>query len=359
MKRLDVSLSPGTALVAGSRQADAVTAWAGDAALSRSLAGDWSDALLLNTGTTPAPAAVSITTGVTQPLLVAGEVYRRFFGARGSFVLPVAAKPGLRLLLAGDATATVLLPDGQVRQGRSIRLDGKAQTVVTHGLGPLALWLEGAGTAPWPGTPPRETSLPARLTLNGSAMALRLSPGAPVLLHLSSTAPAILAIGDDAPVLFGKGVATARYLPAGETVLHLLAPQDGPLSGSLELAGTPVIQQAEGVGTPVAVPPGGAVVFGYTVTAAGPVGIGVRADPDRVTARLLDEHGVTLAQGVSMLRELATGHYLLEASVPPDAPTTMVRAAVLGTVPHPNPPPPDVIRGLLLAAGFAPPENAR
>ena len=359
MKRLDVSLSAATALVAGSQEQTAVTAWAGDAALSRSLAGDWSDALLLNAGPTPAPVALSITTGVTPPSLAAGVVYRRFFGSQGSFVLPVSGARGQRLLLAGDATATALLPDGQVRQGRTINLDGQAQAVVTHGLGPLALWLEGGGTSPWPSTPPRSVALPARLTLEGNAMTLRLSPGAPVLLRLASTAPAILAIGDDSPVLFGNGVTTARYLPAGETVLHLLAPQDGPLSGSLELAGTPVIQQAEGVGAPIVVSPGGAAVFGFTVTAGGPVGIGVRADPDRVTARLLDEHGATLAQGVSMLRELMPGHYLLEASLPPDAPTTMVQAAVLGTVPHPNPPPPDVIRGLLLAAGFAPPDNAR
>lgn len=359
VKRLDVSLPPGAALVAGSQQPDAVTAWAGDAALSRSLAGDWTDALLLNTGAVPAPVALSITTGVTSPALVAGQVYRRFFGANGSFALPVTAGPGQRLVLAGDATATVALPDGQVRGGRSVELNGPAQVVVTHGPGPLALWLEGPGSSPWPSTPPQDVPLPSHLALDGPAMALRLSPGAPVLLRLSTTAPAILAIGNDAPVLFAKGVATARYLPAGETVLHLLAPQDGPLSGSLELAGTPVTQLAEGIGAPVAVAPGGAAVFGFSVAAAGPVGIGVRAEPDRVTARLLDEHGATLAQGVSMLRHLAVGHYLLEASVPPDAPTTVIRPAVLGTVPHPNPPPPDVIRSLLLAAGFAPPENAR
>jgi len=116
---------------------------------------------------------------------------------------------------------------------------------------------------------------------------------------------------------------------------------------------------AEGVGAPVEVAPGGAAVFDFTVTAGGPVGLGVRADPDRVAARLLDEHGVTLARGVSMLRQLAPGHYLLEATVPPDAPATLVRPAVLGIVPHPNPPPSEVIRGLLLAAGFAPPGNAR
>jgi len=359
MKRLDVSLPARAVLVAGSEHANGVTVWAGDTALSRSLTGDWTEALLLNTGDTPAPVALGIAAGGAASGLADGDVYRRFFGARGSFMLPVTARAGEHLVLAGEATATALLADGQVRQGRSIQLDAPAQVVVTHGAGPLALWLEGAGVSPWPKTPPRDLTLPARLTLDGSAMALRLSPGAPMLLRLSSTAPAILAIGDDPPVLFSKGVATARYLPAGETVLHLLSPQDGPLSGSLELSGTPVIGQAEGIGTEVSVAPGGAAVFGFRVTAAGPVGLGVRADPDRVTARLLDEHGVTLATGVSMLRRLAPGHYLLEASVPPDAPTTVVRPAVLGIVPHPNPPPPDVIRGLMLAAGFAPPDNAR
>ena len=359
LKRLDVSLAPGAALVAGWQQASAVTAWSGDAALSRSLTGDWADALLVNTGDAPVPAALSVTAAAAAPSLAPGAVFRRFFGAGGSFVLPLIAQPGQRLTLAGDATATVVRPDGQVRQGRVVGLDGPAQAVVTHGAGPLALWIEGAGVSPWPATPPRDVTLPGWVTLTGEAMALHLSPGAPVLLRLSGTAPAIVAIGNDPPVLFAKGVATARYLPAGDTLLHILAPQDGSLSGSLELSGTPVVQATEGVGTPVAIAPGNAAVFGFNVAAAGLVGLGVRADPDRVEARLLDEHGVTLARGVSMLRQLAPGHYLLEASVPPDAPTTLVRPAVLGTVPHPNPPPAEVIRGLLLAAGFAPPDGVR
>ena len=359
LKRLDVSLPAGAAFVAGWQQATAVTVWSGGAALSRGLTGDWADALLINTGDAPMPAALTVTTAAAAPTLAPGAVFRRFFGAGGSFVLPLTAKPGQRLTLAGDATATVLRPDGQVRQGRVVPLDGPAQVVVTHGAGPLALWIEGAGVSPWPATPPTDVTLPARVTLSGEAMALHLSSDAPVLLRLSGTAPAIVAIGNDPPTVFAKGVATARYLPAGGTTLHLLAPQDGPLSGSLELSGTPVVQATEGVGTPVEIAPGGAAVFGFTVAAAGPVGLGVRADPDRIQARLLDEHGVTLARGVSMLRQLAPGHYLLEASVPPDAPTTSVRPAVLGTVPHPNPPPPEVIRGLLLAAGFAPPDNAR
>ncbi|HET6235585.1 MAG TPA: hypothetical protein VFE41_11575 [Acetobacteraceae bacterium] len=363
IKRLDASLAPGGALVAGWQQADpitdAVTVWAGNAALSRSLTGGWTDALLVNTGDDPAPVALAVTTVGEPQNLAYGRMFRRFFGADGSFVLPLTAKPGQRLVLAGDATASVQRPDGQVRQGRAIPLDGPASAVVTHGTGPLALWIEGPGVSPWPDAAPRDVTLPQHLILDQEAMTLHLSPGAPVLLRLASTGPAIVAIGAEPPELFGKGVALARYLPAGDTTLRLLSPQDGKLSGALELSGSPVIEVNEGLGAPVAIPPGGAAVFGFTVTVAGPVGLGVRADPDRVAVRLLDEHGATLQRGVSMLRHLTPGHYLLEAGVPPDSPTTLARPAVLGIVPHPNPPPPEIIRGLLLAAGFAPPDNAR
>jgi uncharacterized protein len=359
LKRLDVSLPGGGALVAGWRQPDAITAWAGDLPLTRSLTGDWTEALLVNTGDSPAPAALTATATTQHASLAPGGMVRRFFGAAGSFVLPLTAQAGQRLVVTGPAAASVQRPDGKVRAGTTIPLDGLATAVVTHRAGPLALWIEGLNVSPWPATTPRDVTLPQHLTLASEAMALRLSPGAPVLLRLTTTAPVILALGTEPPTLFDKGAELARYLPAGETMLRLLSPQDGPLSGSLDLSGRPVTETAEGLGAAVAIAPGGAAVFGFTVTAAGPVGLGVRADPDRVAVRLLDEHGVTLQRGVSMLRQLTPGHYLLEASVPPDAPTTLARPAVLGTAPHPNPPPPDIVRGLLIAAGFAPPDSAR
>ena len=284
---------------------------------------------------------------------------RRFYGAGGSFVLPLASQAGQSLTVTGAATASVQRPDGQVRSGTTIPLDGPATAVITHRAGPVAVWLDGPGISPWPQATPRDVTMPQRLPLAGEAMTLRLSPGAPVLLRVSTTAPVILALNGEPPALFDNGAALARYLPAGETTLRLLSPQDGPLSGTLELSASPVSETQEGLGTPVAIAPGGAAVFGFTVTAMGPVGLGVRADPDRVAVRLLDDHGTTIQRGVSMLRQLQPGHYLLEASVPPDAPTTMARPAVLGITPHPNPPPPDIVRGLLIAAGFAPPDSAR
>jgi uncharacterized protein len=349
-KRLEASLPAGVALVAGP-----VTAWAGDAPLTRSLDGAWTEALLLNTTDNPAPVALTAVPAPEAPPLAPGAVLRRFFGAAGSFALPLAAKPGQHLHVAGDASATVLRGDGQVRSGADLSLDGPASAVVTHGPGALALWLEGDGVSPWPKADARDTTLPARVTLSGEAMALRVTPPGPALLRLRTTAPAILALGDAPPRLFGQGVTLDRPV-SGETVLRLLSPSDGPLSGTLDLAATPIAEIAEGVGAPVAVAPGGSAVFAFRVTAEGPVGLGVRADPDRVAARLLDASGQEIDHGVTLLRTLKPGRYLLEASVPPDAPTTVLRPAVLGTAPHPTPPPPDLVRNLLIEAGFAPPD---
>lgn len=357
-KRIDASLAAATALIAGSAPGEALTAWAGEAALSRTLTGTWTEITLVNTGETPAPVALAALPEAAVPRLAPGAVFHRFFGAAGSFAVPVAAAPGQRLMVAGPADATVEQPGGRILEGTAVALDGVGTAVVTHGPGAVALWIEGQGVSPWPEAVARAVSLPARLDLRGKAMALRLSSAAPRLLHLSSSGPVILALGDDPPRLYGGGATLARYLPAGESLLHLLPAEEGPLSSTLDLSGTQVIPAAEGLGPAVAIPPGGAALFGFTVTTGGPVGLGVRADPDRVTVRLLDEGGTTLQSGIAMLRTLPPGRYLLEARVPPDAPTTLARPAVLGIAPHPNPPPAEVIRRLLTAAGLVAPEGA-
>jgi hypothetical protein len=45
---------------------------------------------------------------------------------------------------------------------------------------------------------------------------------------------------------------------------------------------------------------------------------------------------------------------VIEARVPPDAPPTLLRAALIGTVPRPNGPPPDVVADYLELAGLKP-----
>ena len=362
-KRLHLDLAPGTAAVAGWQGAEAVTAWAGAAALSRTSQGAWTEALLVNTGPTPAPVGLAWEPAPPSAPLRPGQVEKRFFGAAGSFDRPVEAGPAARLVLAGEAEATVIFADGHLRHGRSIPLDGSGRAVISHGVGPLALWIEAEGSSPWPLVTAQPVSPPARFALSGPAQAFALAPEAPVLLHATTTAPVLLALQQGSrpavPVLFPAGAELHRALAAGPAVLRLYAPQDGPLSGTLELSTQPVTPIGEGLGPTVTVAPGGSAVFGFRLAKAATIGLGVRAEPDDAAVRVLDAAGEVVGEGVAQLRALPSGSYLLEARVPPSGSTTLLRPAVVGITPRGSGPPPEVARTYLELVGLAPQGDAR
>jgi uncharacterized protein YecT (DUF1311 family) len=361
-KRLQADLATGTAVVAGWQGGEALTAWAGAAALSRVARGAWTEVLLVNTGSQPAPVALSFVPAPPEPALRPGMVEKRFFGAAGAFDRRLEPGEGARLVLAGDAEATVLFADGRIRRGRSIALDGPGRAVITHGVGALALWTDAPGRSPWPPAAPQPVSLPARLVLSGEAMALRLAPDSPVLLHATSTAPVLLALAQGerpaAPELFPAGAEWHRALVAGPAELRLYSPHDGPLAGTLELSAQPVTPVTEGLGPTVTIAPGGSAVFGFHLAKAATIGLGVRAEPDDAEVRVLDATGLVLGEGVAQLRALPAGSYLLEARVPPAGVTTLLRPAVIGITPRDAGPPAEVARHYLELVGLAPQGDA-
>ncbi len=75
------------------------------------------------------------------------------------------------------------------------------------------------------------------------------------------------------------------------------------------------------------------------MTRAGPVGVGVRALPDAVAVRLLRADGTMLGEGVAQLQNLAPGQYVLEARVPADGVTTLLRPAIVGVARRKDGPP--------------------
>ena len=97
-KRIDASLAAQGALVAGWRDAGAVTAWAGDAALSRSLTGDWTDVLLVNLGDAPAPAALTLMPDAAAPALAPARCSAASSARAARWSLAAAAQAGQRLL---------------------------------------------------------------------------------------------------------------------------------------------------------------------------------------------------------------------------------------------------------------------
>ncbi len=350
-RRTDLVLAPATAAAL-----DGAVVWAGGGTVARSLPGSGTGLMLLNTGLQPAPASVAWTPGPLAPPLRPGMVVKRFFGAAGSFDLPVEAPPGARLRLAGDAQATFIGTDGRVLPGSAI-LAGRGRLTVTHAPGPVAAWLEVPGVPAWPPADPQPQDMPAQVALAGPAMALTLPVDAPVLLHARTTAPVILTLGDAAPTLYPAGAALSRYM-AGASVLRVDSPHDGLLSSTLELTADPITPIADGLGAAVVLAPGDAAVFAFRLARAADVGVGVRADPDRAEVRLLDAEGALLGEGAALLRRLPAGRYLLEARLPADAPPAVIRPAVVGIAPRPSGPPPEVARSYLELVGLAPKDPA-
>src|SRR5262249_5226433 len=128
-----------------------------------------------------------------------------------------------------------------------------------------------------------------------------------------TTAPVIVALDTGSggePALFPTGAELHRYVPAGQSTLRVYSPHDGPLAGSLELTATPVVQVVEGLGDPQTLAPGATALFGFELTRAGNVGVGVRSQPDRAAVRLLDAAGRSLGEGVAQLHRLEAGGYL-------------------------------------------------
>jgi hypothetical protein len=84
----------------------------------------------------------------------------------------------------------------------------------------------------------------------------------------------------------------------------------------------------------------------------GDIGVGLRAEPDRIVARLIDADGRTIGEGVAQTTKLKPGRYFLEARVPPDTSATTIRAAIVGVSPPPAAPPAEVVAELLDKAGL-------
>jgi hypothetical protein len=313
-----------------------------------------SQILVANLGSAPGYAGLEAVPATGSEILRAGMVAKQFHGAAGGFALTALVPYGGRLAVAGPATLMVRDALGAVLSGNVLSpARGPAFVSVSHAAGLTVLSLEGPGRPAWVVPPPTEVALPAHLALTGGAQAIQVPADGPVLLHVTTTAPVLLGLPGKPPELFASGAEFHRAMP-GPVELHIFSAQDGALSGSLSVWSEPLRPAADGLGETVAVPSGGSAAFGFALAHAARVGVGVRATPDTATVRLLDADGHVVGEGVALLRDLAAGHYVIEARVPPDAPPTLVRAALVGTIPRPNGPPQDVVDGYLALAGLKP-----
>ena len=126
-KSLQVDLGPGVSAFAGWHDKSPLAVDAGRGGVTETMQGAWTDLLLVNTGSTPLPASVTVQPAAPAAPLKPGAVLKRFFGAAGSFALEFEAPPGAHLATAGAVltTATITGSGGSERGrvGGGTRLD--------------------------------------------------------------------------------------------------------------------------------------------------------------------------------------------------------------------------------------------
>jgi hypothetical protein len=141
------------------------------------------------------------------------------------------------------------------------------------------------------------------------------------------------------------------YLPKGSAEVTIRAVAGQSLFGAAEVTTTPVVAIGEGLGPEVLLGPGQSRLFSFTVAHAGAIGLGVRADADRVEMTLLSSSGRPLGRGSMQMPTLEPGAYLLSLTAPADAAPVRARPAVVGLVPPETGPPEDVVRQYVQAVG--------
>ena len=351
--RLAMQLAPGIAAILSGGDAT-VAVWGGDRATVRETTGAWKGALLVNTNDEPAPAGLDAVPAQPVSALTAGNALKRFFGAAGALTVPIDAAAGDRLIVAGSPATFVAL-NGSVLRGTSLVLPGPGSLTLDHPAGLVVAGLSRGDLTPWAVPKSVAMTLPGSRRLEGAAMSLALRADAPMLLRVRTTAPVVFALRKDgagSPEPMPLGAYVRRYLAAGDAELQLFSPQDGPLTGTLDLSAEPITPVGDGIGAPQVLAPGASAVFAFEVTRPTMIGVGVRAEPDRVVVRLLDANGGLIGDGVSQLRKLEKGRYLLEARAPMDGTALTVRPAVVGLTPRPGGPPADVAAKYLELVGM-------
>jgi len=330
--------------------------WSGAEALASSLDSSADHLLLLNAGTEAGRLSLQVTAGSDAGLTLAqGVMLRQSLPTAGSLRVEVGVAPAkpLTLHLSGPVEEALLLQqDGKLRSGTSaIVVDQPGLLVLRHGPGAIAAWLDNGDERSWLAaakTAPPQT-LPATLPLSGAETAWRFAAPQPGLLHLSSAVPVLSGVlrPDGLPELtvWPQGANLHLFLPAGQDAVVGLRPlQDGALAGAARLSRSEVVAINEGLGPKVRLAPGDARLFGFTVTAAGPVGVGVRGEADSARVRLLDAGGRTLAEGAVAMADLAAGSYFLLIENRADAAATELQPALVGAAKPDRGPPEDIKR---------------
>ncbi len=324
-------------------------------ALEALLWGAFSEVVLLN----PAEADLAgrlelLASRHAAPVLTADSPLERQDSRAGHLQVAVPEGSGTLMLRGAVRAATWTGADGTITPiiGGQLAISGGGVLDLHTDPGTVVAWLTGPdGDGLWgldqavAATP---LHLPAAVPLSGAFQGYTVQADAAGLLHLSLDIPAVLALrpqrGPPQTWLLADGGSATAWIGAGSSTVLVRPLGEGALSGDLTARLDAPVPVGEGLGPAVVLSAGEERWFSFTVPTDRAVGAGVRADSDRVSARLLDADGVLLDSGAVMLSELPAGDYLLALSLPPDAAPARARPVIAGLVLPDAGPPDEVVR---------------
>lgn len=346
-KRLRIAATPGVAAALISGDSVSSLHWGGAEALSEAF-DTTANLLYLLPGTTE-------TAGFSLELLPLTEVqqitaehgFEAMLPSSGTQRLQVAAGTGTLEIRGALKESRFLSAEGVIRTGQRIQLNGGGGILwVPHAPGLLSVqWQREAANSP--ATQKPDIPIPSRSKLQGLAQGFVVEPKEGMLLRVTTEVGVELGVplpGGERHWLQPTGGVVNLYLPAGRAELNLRALAGGQLSGYLELTALPLIDIGEGLGSEVLLPPGGGRAFRFHLSQPSPLGVGVRAIPDRASCELLDSRGSTLGTGVVQRHELVAGDYVLLVSAPAEGEPLRIRPALVGLQRPGSGPPEEVIR---------------
>lgn len=260
---------------------------------------------------------------------------------------------GQVLVVDGADVATFLGDDGRVVRGHEIATGGMpGRLILDHAAAPVTVWF-GPEEAPalglWDGInrPPLEmVATPWRGEIALSRRSIAFDLAETRLVRVTTGGGAVLRFCAEGECKAWLATAAEnRYLAAGPGRVTVDA--QAAAVTTLEFGVGDLTTVGEGLGDERVVAAGEAHGFRFRVAEPGPVGVGVRADPDTVSCALLAADGSLLGDGVVQMHDLEPGDYLLLVSQPTDAGVSRIRPAVVGIERPSTGPPDDVVRRFL------------
>ncbi|WP_455203334.1 hypothetical protein [Kaarinaea lacus] len=310
----------------------------------------------------PMTEKVGTIDGFVGPVLATDKLFQQHLANKGTIRLPVkfsASGESAVVRVRGAADVMYVQQDGQIRRGQDISIQAGGELVIKHQPGLVLAWLDGFKLNQ-PTTQAKVQTLdiekPQALALHAKQQHFQIDAKQGVQLLLRADTPLISRVTrpnvQDIVEAHPQGVNYTLYIPKGRSTISVHAIGPAAMSGALYVSSVDIVSIQEGYGPESILSGGSSKLYAFTISQAGPIGLGVQASNDAITSVLMDEAGKIVSEGVVHMPVLSPGKYVFAVSVPQNSMPVRLRPVLVGFQRPGSGPPEEVIKKYLKQSGF-------